>query len=150
MNCLQAISKSDFLQEELILEEKDGLMRFAHLTYSDVVGSIIKNGFIAGDGNLGIGVYCCNLDNELSVNSLIDFHGDLSEGEDEMCIITGYYHGHRLECVDSTNPYMMYNKGFVLLTDTTQITITKVHTVPVEQIPTVLKSLLLRINIDTL
>lgn len=149
MNCLQSMQKSEFLQEELILEEKDGLMRFAHLTYSDVVASILKNGFIAGDGNLGIGVYCCNLDNALSVNSLINFHDDLAEGEDEMSIIAGYYNGKRFECIDSTDPYMLFNKGFVLLTDTNQITITKVHTIPVEQIPLVLKSLFNRSKFDT-
>lgn len=141
MNSLHSTNKSDFLKEELILTEKDGLMRFAHLTYSDVVDSIVKNGFIAGDGNLGIGVYCCDLDNETSVNALIDFQGDLSEGEYEMSIVIGEYIGKRLECTDSTNPYMMYNKGFVLLTDMDQINITEVHTIPVSKISQTLKNL---------
>ena len=141
MNSVQCVANSSFSQEELILEEKNGVMRFAHLTYSDVVSSIVKNGFVAGDGNLGIGVYCCDLGNETSVNALIDFQSDLSEGEDEMSIVVGEYRGKRIECIGSTNPYMLYNKGFVLLSDTEQINIVEVHTIPVSKITTLLQSL---------
>lgn len=141
--------KSYFFKEELILDSKKGLMTFAHITYADVAPIIARDGFVAGDGNMGIGVYCCDLNNRKSVQALIDFYEDLAEGEEYMSIIAGTYYGERLECVDSKNDYQAYNKGFVLLKEPEQIVISQVHTVPVTEIKETLEILeTFELNID--
>lgn len=139
-------SKSSYINKELILERKEGLMTFAHITYTDVVPKIVEHGFISGDGNLGIGVYCCDLERRKSVKALVDFHKDLTEGEDEMCIIVGTYNGERLECIDSTSEYQEYNEGFVLLKDTNLITVSQIYTVLVADIKKTLERLELQQN----
>lgn len=119
---------------EIALKLKKTKISFIHLTYTDVVNKIIEEGFKAGDGNMGIGVYCCDLESPKSIQALIHFQSDLSEGEDEMCLITGTYEGEFLECIGASDEHHAYNIGFVLLKDLNKIQVKQTLQCPSHQI----------------
>lgn len=137
----QSILQLNKIEADVICKEKDGMINFVHLTYDDCIDSILKDGFRTGDGLLGIGVYVVNPSDKKSLNSLVNFYTDLSEGCDSMIVVQGRYKGKYRECVYALNENYKYSEGFILLEDVSNIEITKYTDVPVSCIERTLKEL---------
>lgn len=102
--------------DSLVLKKELGELDFIHLTYYDCIESILKNGFYPGEGNMGDGVYCVNLNDSNGIRSLRLFSiSDMYEGEDKVGIIFGKYSGNYTECIGAKEDHFKYNIGFCLL-----------------------------------
>lgn len=105
--------------DSLVLNKELGDLDFIHLTYYDCIESILKDGFDPGEGNMGDGVYCVNLNDPKGIRSLRQLSiSDMYEGEDKVGIIFGKYSGKYTECVDAKEDHFKYNIGFCLLEET--------------------------------
>lgn len=117
------------VDDNFVLRKEFKKLRLVHLTYEENIQSIKINGFRTGEGLFGKGLYVCDLDNEESIESLINFSRDLIEEEcDEIVVIEGIYEGMYERCIN-TNEYFEYAKGFILIKNTKNIEIEKISVI---------------------
>lgn len=114
------------IDDTFILKSETKNLRFIHLTYEENIQSIKKNGFYKGEGLFGEGLYVCNLEDEESIKSLINFSSDLIEDRhDELAVVEGIYNGKYHTCID-TEKHFEYAIGFILIEDVEKININNI------------------------
>lgn len=97
---------------DFICLEKEGEIKFIHLTDSDAIDFIEENGLVKTDNiaDLGIGIYVVEVNNIDAVDNLKTF---IVDSEDkEITIAEGYYNGKYTECI-----YGYQHEGYIIINE---------------------------------
>jgi len=101
------------LELDFISVEKKGRLKFLHISNIECKNDIEEYGLLSSEGDLGIGIYIVDKNNEEGIENLKTFISESYNKEDmKLLIVEGNYNGKYYECI-----YGYGHKGYIVVND---------------------------------